>query len=712
MKKKVCFILAMTLTLGTSAFAKANSIKFVDVDKSYWGYSSITEMADEGIVNGYEDNTFQPDKKITKAEFSKIFSLALKTESSNEKNVAVSDVDVNHWAYNYIESSIEYFPDTDDGSFKPNEYITREDAAYALAKKVAPNVNTNGVLDRFTDAGEISDDKKYNVSLAVASGIMNGYGNGELNPTGSLTRAQVCTMITNVKHSLVLNTTGTADNTDKTEENTKSDVNKTTEKEDKTQSEDKNTTSNIPNQTKDENKTPDVNETTKKEENKTQEKDKTQNGNKNNTSSVSSNNSESAILKKVSDNRIALLEDLDIMYRYTDGTFRPEEIPSGSMAVSYVVKLMGLEPAAKADTSKGKYKGLDSQHWANGYFYIASEYRFFNNLDEKKFASDEKNITCQEFVMLVLNAMGYGNIMKGSANNYWLTAMQKDLVNGMEFNSPYRTETISRGYVANVLYNALNAPIFKQIAEADGVVTSGETNETLCEIYYGFKAQDENKTTEKEENKTQDENKNNTSSVPSHRVEAESLKEVSDDRVDLLEDLDIMYRYTDGTFRPEEIPSGSMAVSYVVKLMGLEPAAKADTSKGKYKKLDSQHWANGYFYIASEYGLFKNLDEKKFASDDYDITCQEFVTLVLNAMGYGDIMMGNANNYWMKAKEKGLFDGMKFGTIDRTETICRGYVANVLYNALNASILEKNIEGNGTTYGETSKTLREIYHGA
>lgn len=484
MKKKVCFILAMTLTLGTSAFAKANSIKFVDVDKSYWGYSSITEMADEGIVNGYEDNTFQPDKKITKAEFSKIFSLALKTESSNEKNVAVSDVDVNHWAYNYIESSIEYFPDTADGSFKPNEYITREDAAYALAKKVAPNVNTNGVLDRFTDAGEISDDKKYNVSLAVASGIMNGYGNGELNPTGSLTRAQVCTMIVNVKHSLVLNTTGTVDNTDRTEENTKSDENKTTEKEEKTQNEDKNTTSNIPNQTKDENKTPDVNETTTKEENKT-----------------------------------------------------------------------------------------------------------------------------------------------------------------------------------------------------------------------------------KEDDKTQEENKNNTSNVPSHHVEAESLKEVSDDRVDLLEDLDIMYRYTDGTFKPEEIPSGATTVSYVVKLMGLEPAAKADTSKGKYKGLDSQHWANGYFYIASEYGLFKNLDEKKFASDDYDITCQEFVTLVLNAMGYGDIMMGNANNYWMKAKEKGLFDGMKFGTIDRTETICRGYVANVLYNALNASILEKNIEGNGTTYGETSKTLREIYHG-
>ena len=312
--------------------------------------------------------------------------------------------------------------------------------------------------------------------------------------------------------------------------------------------------------------------------------------------------------------------------------------------------------------------------------------------------------------MLVLNATGYGNIMRGSANNYWLTAMQKGLVDGMEFNTIYRTETISRGYVANVLYNALNAPIFKQIAEVDGAVTFGETKETLCEICYGFKPQDKDKTTEKEEDKIQEENKNNTSNFPSHHVEAESLKEVSDDRVDLLEDLGIMARYADGTFKPEEIPSGATTVSYVVKLIGLEPAAKV--SRGKYKKLDSEHWANGYFYIASEYGFFNNLDEKKFASDDYNITCQEFVTLVLNAMGYGDIMRGSANNYWMTAKEKGLFDGMNFGTIDRTETICRGYVANVLYDALNASIFGQITEGNGITYGETSKTLREIYHGA
>lgn len=316
-------------------------------------------------------------------------------------------------ATNLVLIILQYFPDTDDGSFKPNEYITREDAAYALAKKVAPNVNTNGVLDRFTDAEEISDDKKYNVSLAVASGIMNGYGNGELNPTGSLTRAQVCTMIVNVKHSLVLNTTGTADKTDKTEENTKSDVNKTTEKEDKTQSEDKNTTSNIPNQTKDENKTPDVNETTTKEENKTKEDDKTQEENKNNTSNVPSHHVEAESLKEVSVDRVDLLED--------------------------------------------------SQHWANGYLYIASEYGLFKNLDEKKFASDDYDITCQEFVTLVLNAMGYGDIMMGNANNYWMKAKEKGLFDGMKFGTIDRTETICRGYVANVLYNALNASILEKI---------------------------------------------------------------------------------------------------------------------------------------------------------------------------------------------------------------------------------------------------------
>ena len=41
---------------------------FSDVSKDFWAYDAITELAEQGILNGYEDGTFRPDEPITRAE--------------------------------------------------------------------------------------------------------------------------------------------------------------------------------------------------------------------------------------------------------------------------------------------------------------------------------------------------------------------------------------------------------------------------------------------------------------------------------------------------------------------------------------------------------------------------------------------------------------------------------------------------------------------
>ncbi|MEF2965596.1 S-layer homology domain-containing protein [Paenibacillus sp. M1] len=75
MLKKKWFIaplVAVSLLFGQSAFAAA---AFPDVDgtKYDWAVDSISTMVEKGVVTGYKDGTFKPDKPITKAEFVHMF---------------------------------------------------------------------------------------------------------------------------------------------------------------------------------------------------------------------------------------------------------------------------------------------------------------------------------------------------------------------------------------------------------------------------------------------------------------------------------------------------------------------------------------------------------------------------------------------------------------------------------------------------------------
>ncbi len=209
--KKVFLLVIIIVTLSTVSFADStNTMLFNDVSPNHWGYLAISRMVEDGVVNGYEDGTFRPDFEITRAEFAKIFSLALEVDSEQEAlghGIIIDDVEYGkHWAYSFIESTFDYFPKIDQNSniFEPDQTITREDAAYALAQRVLPGRQWLPALDNFTDKDEISEDKKQRVSAAVEKGIINGLGDGRLNPKGGLTRAQVCTLIYNIKYKLHL----------------------------------------------------------------------------------------------------------------------------------------------------------------------------------------------------------------------------------------------------------------------------------------------------------------------------------------------------------------------------------------------------------------------------------------------------------------------------------------------------------------------------
>jgi len=135
------------ITRGEFAYSLAKSLKLQA--------SIVTEMTDitnhpakgyisalvkEGIITGYPDNTFRPYNKITRAEIITMLSRSLQLDDEKKKinldRKYYYDVTNQHWANNLISlatelSIIDGYP---DGSFKPNDYVTKAESAKLLVK--------------------------------------------------------------------------------------------------------------------------------------------------------------------------------------------------------------------------------------------------------------------------------------------------------------------------------------------------------------------------------------------------------------------------------------------------------------------------------------------------------------------------------------------------------------------------------------------------
>lgn len=107
------------------AFTTSNT--YSDVAYGKWYNNPISTMSALGIITGYPDGTFKPNKPITRAEFAAIAARFDETQSG--KSATFSDV-IGHWAAKEI--GIAYYNDWikgySDGTFKPDQNITRAEA--------------------------------------------------------------------------------------------------------------------------------------------------------------------------------------------------------------------------------------------------------------------------------------------------------------------------------------------------------------------------------------------------------------------------------------------------------------------------------------------------------------------------------------------------------------------------------------------------------
>ena len=169
---------------------------FNDID-GHWAKNAIIDFATKGYINGYGDGTFKPDNSITRAEFVKILNKAFGYTNVGKENF--SDVNPSDWYYNDICIGVNagYINGYEDNTFKPDKQITREEASKIIA--TALNLKGDGNLN-FKDSSEISNWAKPYVDALSDNNIIKGYEDNTFRPHNNMTRAENVTILSRAKH--------------------------------------------------------------------------------------------------------------------------------------------------------------------------------------------------------------------------------------------------------------------------------------------------------------------------------------------------------------------------------------------------------------------------------------------------------------------------------------------------------------------------------
>ena len=182
-------------TASPAPDSSADTAVFNDVEADYWAYDYIMELSGKGIINGYGDGTFRPESNITRAELTAVICRAMGPAEPDAPSAAVfADVRAGEWYSPYIAwaSGAGYVTGYPDGTFLPDENITREDICVILARTAKTQ---DAPAPDFADSAEISDYAVFGVGLMRSMGIINGKENNRFDPKAPATRAEVCKMI-------------------------------------------------------------------------------------------------------------------------------------------------------------------------------------------------------------------------------------------------------------------------------------------------------------------------------------------------------------------------------------------------------------------------------------------------------------------------------------------------------------------------------------
>ncbi|MGO1580173.1 MAG: S8 family serine peptidase [Peptoniphilaceae bacterium] len=190
-------------------YKKSNTLQtkennFIKDIQGHWAKDVILKAIKQGIVKGYPDNTFRPDKETSRSEFVTLINRVFKYKSS--KDINFKDVEKGAWYEDALKALVDksIIKGNEENKFLPNNSISREEIASILIRyieKENPELLKVEMKElKFVDKDNISDWAREDIVKAYSIGILSGNDKNMIMAKDKATRAEVVKMIYNFKN--------------------------------------------------------------------------------------------------------------------------------------------------------------------------------------------------------------------------------------------------------------------------------------------------------------------------------------------------------------------------------------------------------------------------------------------------------------------------------------------------------------------------------
>jgi len=192
---------------------------YPDVPDGYWASCDINTLTSNNILEGYPNGTFMPNHPISRAEMATMAVKGLNLSSPcASASTLFSDVPSNHWANRTIAQAVEngLMTGYPNNTFKPNQSLTRAEAFAIMAKginKPMDECKADGILSQYTDGNSVPSWAKIPVAKVLENGGMTDFpAPNQISPNRNASRAEVASMLENVRVALGYSDSKVADN--------------------------------------------------------------------------------------------------------------------------------------------------------------------------------------------------------------------------------------------------------------------------------------------------------------------------------------------------------------------------------------------------------------------------------------------------------------------------------------------------------------------
>jgi hypothetical protein len=187
---------------GNSAYTVVEFNKTFEDVQNHWAKANIEQMASKWIVKGVAAHQYRPDKSVTRAEWTTLLVRSLGLQDIAETSPSFKDVKIGAWYAGTVATALQagLINGFEDGSFKPDQAITRQELAVMTDKALqyigTAKLQRSSVTEKlFKDQAEIASWANQSVLNVIERELLFGRPDGTFAPNLTATRAEAATVL-------------------------------------------------------------------------------------------------------------------------------------------------------------------------------------------------------------------------------------------------------------------------------------------------------------------------------------------------------------------------------------------------------------------------------------------------------------------------------------------------------------------------------------